>query len=177
MNTTKNSYNSALENYYLNQEINFLREIELNLLSYLILKNDNVDKIIELNNITDNQTIANACKIRGRNVITLPVPSNNSELNSVIQDTLVYKDDSFADEKIIVISEENNFFIEKYFKSCIQEGISCIYAISGQLGKDIMYKDNEIKKTVSKITDNNYKLTFTYDKATNTLAKIYIMKK
>lgn len=176
MNSLKD-YNNIIENYYMNQEINFLREIELNLLSHLILKNEDIDKIIEINNSNDNSTITGTCNQRGKSTITLPIPTCNNQLNSIIQDTLVYKDDYLTDEKIIIISEKNNSFIEEYFKFCIQEEINCIYAISGQLGKDIMYKDNEIKKIVSKITNNNYKSAFTYDKATNTFAKIYILRK
>ena len=77
MNTIKNNYDNALRDYYINQEFFFLREIEVNLLSHLILKNNTVDKIIELSTIkNNNHTTGDACRQRGKEVITLPFPNN-----------------------------------------------------------------------------------------------------
>lgn len=82
------------------------------------------------------------------------------------------------DAKCFVVTEELPN-LDKHFRAWAGIGVPCVYAIAGTLNKDIKQTDEKVREKMLRMktqfidVDSN----FSYDYETNTMAKIYILKR
>lgn len=139
-------------------------------------------------------TISEKLALKGKNA-TLISPHIKNNINkqglSTIRTSITkpfYSYDEIMSKKLkedlknvgCFITENNSSRLMNHYKTWAGIGIPCVFTISGELGRRFKNYSEEIGKMFDDATDNNlleYKVSFDYDTKTNSVAKIYVLKR
>lgn len=195
-----NTYDDLIQNLIYNED-NWIksREIETKLISKLIENNISTDRITEFTDVfyVDKDklypTVSESFAKDGKEAQILSTNTNNKTIGNIyiknVSECNPYGEYSIyrlpkqkyniIPPKCFVIEKEMPF-LKEHIIDWTNNGISCVYTVSGTLDKKLQLNEKESKKYVDELikdTNVSYNEKFSYDKENNIYAKVYIMKK
>lgn len=188
------------KNIYVKNGFNFdtkNKEIENKMIADLINDSITTDNIVEFNDTYSDDSIisssiAKEFAIDNKSATIITPKSNNVTLGN-LNILKTKKNNPYGNYQEIItpntiklIKDAKCFVVtsnlprlERHFKAWAGMNATCIYAISGQLDKALKEKDDEVRESMKSMTGNYIDLDckFSYDKETNIVAKVYILKR